>query len=66
MSIAVLAASMGHGGCGLADHAHAAVDDGVRHEAFAREGRIVARAPDRAAEGFEGDERAGAGGLGLD
>ena len=52
------------GGGGFADHADAAVDDGVRHEAFAREGSVIARRPDGAAEGFVGDQRADAGGFG--
>jgi hypothetical protein len=34
-------------------HADAAIDDRVLHEAFAREGCVIARGPDRRAEGFK-------------
>ncbi len=46
---------------GFADHAHAAIDDGVLHEAFARERRVVARRPHRLAKIAIGDERPGQG-----
>ena len=54
-----------HGGGGLRDHAHGAVDDGVLREAFAGEGCVVARRPDGGAQGLEGEERAGEAGFGV-
>ena len=45
------------------DHAHAAIDDGVLHEAFAREGAVVARAPDRFAQRCKRDEAVARDGL---
>ena len=50
-----------HGGGGLGDHAHGAVDDRVLHEAFAREGGGVARGPRGRAEAVEGEVGAGVG-----
>ncbi len=53
----------GHGGAALRDHAHAAIDDGVLHEAFAGETGVVARRPHGATMRVEGDQRAGGGGF---
>jgi hypothetical protein len=54
----------GDGGCGLGDHAHGAVDDGVAGETFAGEGGVVAGGPDGGAQGFDAEEGAGAAGFG--
>ena len=53
----------GHAGGRLRDHANATIDDGVLHEAFTREGLVIARRPDGLTQRLEGDEGAGGGGF---
>ena len=47
----------GDGGCGFGDHADAAVDNSVLHEAFAGEGSIIARRPGGARDGVVREPR---------
>jgi hypothetical protein len=53
------------GADGLRDHAHAAIDDGVLHEAFTRESGVVARRVHGMTRAVDGDERARAVGFAL-